>query len=570
MEDIDNWEETASYIIHQDGAINIAIDGDTGKELSRNTDFATVFNAASAALATAGAGGLIFIKKGTYTISTGLTALSSINIRGESRKGTILFNDTAGYALTVSVPGYKDWGGGIYDLQFLGDDEAETGDDGGQVTVISAQHYSIHNCLFWFSNGTAVNLDECYLTDIRDCYFRINTGTCIDINDETNSCTGTIIEHCQFGNNNSDYCIEIKDSDSNWILENWFETSTKDCGGIRITDGSQYTHITRNRFHALGDAKHGIQIDGTDALVTDTRIECNTMSGFTTTGNCIDITGGETRRMHIINNTFRTINDNVFESNQDCADMIFRGNRFDEVTGRGINNSNFNGLIISDNFFYHVGGYCVYCSYARPCTITGNVSKECTGGGFRLSSLTRGCVVANNAVYDNTGIAYEIQDSSYYILSGNVALNGNADGFQLNDHTYCNIIGNISSDDQGTPTQTKGFEFTGTNSNNIIIGNRAEGNTANEFQGHTGQVGTILQYNIGEVTENGGTSAVIADGATIAHGLTGTPTQVSAVGSVAGEIVQVTAIGAANLTIAIKNNAGAAGTNQAIYWRAWL
>jgi len=68
--------------------------------------------------------------------------------------------------------------------------------------------------------------------------------------------------------------------------------------------------------------------------------------------------------------------------------------------------------------------------------------------------------------------------------------------------------------------------------------------------------------------ENAGAAAGVADGGTIAHGLGTTPTWATATGSVASEIITVTAVGAANLTVAIKTDAGAAGTNQTIYWRA--
>ena len=81
---------------------------------------------------------------------------------------------------------------------------------------------------------------------------------------------------------------------------------------------------------------------------------------------------------------------------------------------------------------------------------------------------------------------------------------------------------------------------------------------------------TIVRDNMGYITEKSGASGVIADGGTIAHGLATTPTHATITGTVAGEIVNVTALGAANLTIAIKTNAGAAGTNQVIYWRAWV
>lgn len=63
--------------------------------------------------------------------------------------------------------------------------------------------------------------------------------------------------------------------------------------------------------------------------------------------------------------------------------------------------------------------------------------------------------------------------------------------------------------------------------------------------------------------------ASVADGGTIAHGLGSTPSVVIVTGSVAGQIITATA-GAANITVAIKTNLGAAGTTQVVSWMAKL
>lgn len=65
-----------------------------------------------------------------------------------------------------------------------------------------------------------------------------------------------------------------------------------------------------------------------------------------------------------------------------------------------------------------------------------------------------------------------------------------------------------------------------------------------------------------------GATAAVADGGTITHGHAKTPASVRAVGSVAGEFVSVTAIAAANFTVAIKKHDNTAGTAQTIYWEA--
>jgi hypothetical protein len=60
----------------------------------------------------------------------------------------------------------------------------------------------------------------------------------------------------------------------------------------------------------------------------------------------------------------------------------------------------------------------------------------------------------------------------------------------------------------------------------------------------------------------------VADGGTVTHNNGSTPTAVFATGSVASEIVTVTAKGATTFTVAIKKDDGTAGTTQTVYWMA--
>lgn len=76
---------------------------------------------------------------------------------------------------------------------------------------------------------------------------------------------------------------------------------------------------------------------------------------------------------------------------------------------------------------------------------------------------------------------------------------------------------------------------------------------------------TSLQSSVG--TRTSGVSN-IADGGTIAHGLGSSPTWVSVTGSVAAQILTVTAKNSTNFTVAIKTTAGAAGSVQDVYWEA--
>lgn len=75
----------------------------------------------------------------------------------------------------------------------------------------------------------------------------------------------------------------------------------------------------------------------------------------------------------------------------------------------------------------------------------------------------------------------------------------------------------------------------------------------------------VIEAKIGTAMKTGA-AASVADGGTITHGLGATPTAAIAVGSVAGDIVTVTAIGATTITVAIKTPLQAPGTTQTIYW----
>lgn len=76
--------------------------------------------------------------------------------------------------------------------------------------------------------------------------------------------------------------------------------------------------------------------------------------------------------------------------------------------------------------------------------------------------------------------------------------------------------------------------------------------------------GTAGAAQVNEATKGTGTN--VTDGATVAHTHPKTPRRVFAQGTVAGEFVSVTAIGASTFTVAIKKHDGTAGTSQTIYW----
>lgn len=93
-------------------------------------------------------------------------------------------------------------------------------------------------------------------------------------------------------------------------------------------------------------------------------------------------------------------------------------------------------------------------------------------------------------------------------------------------------------------------------------------NTSGDIVQDSGNAKSKYDFAFGFVTRNSGASANVSDGGSIAHGLASTPTHARVTPTVAAEMASVTAMDATNLTIAIKDDAGAAGTQQTIYWEA--
>lgn len=81
---------------------------------------------------------------------------------------------------------------------------------------------------------------------------------------------------------------------------------------------------------------------------------------------------------------------------------------------------------------------------------------------------------------------------------------------------------------------------------------------------------SVIEDNFGYVRRKQGAQASVADGGTITHGLSGTPTTVQLTCSVSGEFASVASISSTTITVAIKKHDGSAGTTQTIYWSASL
>ena len=186
---------------------------------------------------------------------------------------------------------------------------------------------------------------------------------------------------------------------------------------------------------------------------------------------------------------------------------------------------------------------------AEGATVVGCSFDRNGGSGIYIGSTPNGIKIigchlhTNSQNTDNTYSHITVGDNN--VLDINIigcTFHAKASGY-TNDAQYCvNFAG-------GTGIRANGFAT----------------NVAESGSSQTGYTNSIGQWIDGFA--DGATS--VADGGTIAHGMTIAPTVVQASPSVAGEMVSVTTIDATNITVALKTHAGAAGTTQTVYWRAY-
>lgn len=138
--------------------------------------------------------------------------------------------------------------------------------------------------------------------------------------------------------------------------------------------------------------------------------------------------------------------------------------------------------------------------------------------------------------------------------SGWGIIHANCTGIQIDD---C-LIGNIGS--------SQGVQAEGTPSTKVFVRRNKVDNDV-VFTKNAGDVHEFNEYNT-KRQNNRGATATVADGGTITHNCVTTPYAVRATGSIASQFVSVTAIGATTFTVAIKTDAGGAGSSQTIYWDA--
>jgi hypothetical protein len=214
-------------------------------------------------------------------------------------------------------------------------------------------------------------------------------------------------------------------------------------------------------------------------------------------------------------------------------------------------------------------------SIGRPFNITNAKGVVIGANSFLLSSNT---ALLSYVGADNNILDVHITDNLFRNLGG-----GWATGIAVFTASHITFQNNTFDDCPGSAVDFN----SGTSSYISFIGNRflspgglttiaIQKEVAHTFNTPTNifrdnwHPGLTVYFTAPVRYTNQGATASVADGGTITHGLApGTPTGVTATGSVAGEIVSVTAKGSTTFTVAIKKPDGTAGTPQTIYWTVW-
>ena len=287
-------------------------------------------------------------------------------------------------------------------------------------------------------------------------------------------------------------------------------------------------------------------------------------------------------------NVFRNVSSSVFSTRQQMSNqsIIIRGNKIygnnqGETYIMYLNDNDhgtFDEIVIEDNECWQTAGLVhLYESVIDRITIRNNTqhttsSKSVTSPsdttyGIRLTAYSNvtveGNIIRNQAysgIYLNgcTGVCRNntiINPSRYAAATTHV-------GIHLVGTTAIQMLveGNwIECTDTemtyGIDEVTTAANHTNTIRNNIIIGAQ----TADYL---------IIGDNTTGLIKQGRTS--IADGGTITHGLSATPTWAIVTPITAGEFATVTTLGATTLTVAIKKHDNSAGTTQFVSWMCGL
>lgn len=199
--------------------------------------------------------------------------------------------------------------------------------------------------------------------------------------------------------------------------------------------------------------------------------------------------------------------------------------------------------------------YGIQFSAGGSTTVNGVKIKDCTDG-VEFTSATSQCSISGCNITGGTR-AITVKDAEV-IITGNSCQGGTgqtgsfAGRLQLNpgsgETAKVVAIGNKFTDGaSGSGTNIFGVRGDGAGTSELHLYN-------NDLRGHTTAVSNITpdiaRGNLNYVSENGGVTAAIATGATVTHGITGTPESVQITALASGPTdIYVTSIGSSTFTV---------------------
>ncbi len=448
----------------------------------------------------------------------------------------------------------------------------------------------------WFQSGLQVQNAARF--EIADNEFRYTLGKPVFVNSKTDyvnahfsiarnrihDCTSNAISVDSGGTD-----FEIVDNDC-WDARSGVEGLF--CGFYHATTPMPAVRgvIARNRFRNYGT----IDIFGSDLKVLDNYADLRAASigpamrvhggaRIQIRGNTLDARPGAGSDAHALRFeesacTDLDVSNNVLLAHDGTAIQMRPGPRFARV--RITNNT-----IQQKDATSASAGVEVY--YVDELTITGNQMKafSATPSLLVITDTTRAVVkdnilsnarvvcAATPAIIEGNEIIVTLDETSALVASGNNSLIvGNyisgrmASGYALLylDSTASNCV--VSNN--RVATNHGGFAVaigeTGSGTNNVFVDNSISGFPA--WMGASSA--SRLEGTVNFKTEGGGSASVV-NGGTIAHGLAVNPSVVNVTASVAKREVAVTAKDGTNLTIALHDDTGAAiAVAETVYWEA--
>jgi len=438
-------EQSASYIIFKDGSVIKAKNCAAGKVEFSGTDAATVINSAIAA------GKMIFIKAGTYDVSTWILPGSSTSVFGEGDATILRYANGANLQALFEVYGKTDVR--IENLKIDGNRAQQSSGYGWGIEFDGATRCSVKGVYLYDMRGAAIQIggqsseievsgckiESPYGISIANRSTRITVannlidslglgGECISLDDANHECviTGNVVLRStsdgiliQAGTNGA--------SRRNVVANNYVANCSG--AGIRVVS-SDYADVKGNVLYANA---YGISLDGAflcnfeGNIIIDSHTATNEGEGF-----------------HVVNGA----HDNVIQGNivrgGDRQAMIFYG--------AGDRNSILNNRLIDNGRHgIFVGGPGSFNHYL----ISGNMVSGAPSGysGIYLGDDTNNALITGNKCTGNARYGIEIGNTA---CDNNVIehndLRGNTLGALLNGGTGTIIIDNPGYNPQAAST----------------------------------------------------------------------------------------------------------------------